>query len=362
MNTYVPAPDALPLPAPAVLLTVLLHVTFVLHLLMMNVLLGGALVALAARLARRSPDDLHDRTLARVARLLPTLFAGTVTFGVAPLLFMQVLYGRFFYTSSIIMGQPWFGTVVLLILAYYGTYLNALRGERLGAWRSVVLGLTAVILLWVGFLFTNNTSLMLTPERWPDLYFAAPGGTSLNISDPVVWPRYLHMALGAVAVAGGLLALLARAEKADRALADHLAERGVALFLGATALNVLVGFWQVMALREDVMRTLMGGSATGTALLGGGVVLAVVLLAQAFWMRGRAATAGLGLFVGALLAQMVVMVLLRHEVRGAYLGGTGSPALLAVESQWLNFGIFAALLAAGAATVAWMLRKLFARG
>jgi len=356
MNAYVPATDPLPLPAPAALLTALLHLTFVLHLLFMNGLLGGAVVALAARLSRRAPEDLYDRTLTRVSKLLPTLFAGTVTFGVAPLLFMQVLYGRFFYTSSIVMGGPWFALIPLLICAYYGTYLNAFRGERLGRWRVAIVGLTAAALAWVGFMFTNNTGLMLTPDRWAGLYFAAPGGSSLNLGDATIWPRYLHMLLGAVAVAGILLALLARTVKDDRELAVHLAGRGVALFLGATIVNLLAGFWLLVALREDVMMTFMGGTPLGTALLTIGLLLTLLLLWLGFRARGR--PVGTPLVVAA-AAQLVVMVLMRHEVRRAYLADVHAPADLAVATQGLNMAIFAALLVGGLATVAWMLRRLF---
>ena len=51
--------------------------------------------------------------------------AATVTLGVAPLLFVQELFGRVFFTSSILMAWFWLAIIALLIPAYYGVYLYA---------------------------------------------------------------------------------------------------------------------------------------------------------------------------------------------------------------------------------------------
>ena len=54
----------------------------------------------------------------------------------APLLFLQTLMGQFFFTSSILMGWGWFSVVVVLIFAYYGTYLQSFQREKLGTVRT----------------------------------------------------------------------------------------------------------------------------------------------------------------------------------------------------------------------------------
>ena len=68
-----------------------------------------------------------------VAKKLPVFLPATITLGIAPLLFVQVLYGQFFYTSSIVMAWPWFLVLVFLTLAYYGFYYVSYRGGRPGA-------------------------------------------------------------------------------------------------------------------------------------------------------------------------------------------------------------------------------------
>ena len=89
-----------------------------------------------APLALLAPRGGTRRTAPRSSpssrRPLPVAIAATVTLGVAPLLFVQVLYGRLFFTSSILMAWFWLAIVPLVILAYYGAYLLAFRGEAPG--------------------------------------------------------------------------------------------------------------------------------------------------------------------------------------------------------------------------------------
>ncbi len=361
MNAFVPVPDALPIPAPVVVFEILMHLTFTVHLLLMNVMFGGLVLSAVAWFARKSPGDANDRMVGKLAKHLPTVFAFTVTAGVAPLLFMQVLYGNLFYTSSILMGWPWFLVIVALTIAYYGLYMNSFRGDRLGGARGPVVLVSALLVAAVGFLFTNNTSLMLTPAKWQAMYAAAPGGTSLNTSDPSLWPRFLHMALSAVAVAGLYVAHLGRRLTGDDELAALMSERGLNVFLGVTAVNVIAGFAYVMTLDRDVMLQFMGGSGHATGMLGMGVVLALVLLFTAFRLRSRP-TASLTPLTVLTVVTVVVMVLMRDFVRKATLGGHYRPEEMVVEPQALNMIVFAALLVGGVITVVWMVRKLLAAG
>ena len=59
MNPVIPLADPLPQPAPAWLLWALLQLTFFAHLLAMNVVLGGSILALHWRASRRETDAAH---------------------------------------------------------------------------------------------------------------------------------------------------------------------------------------------------------------------------------------------------------------------------------------------------------------
>lgn len=358
MNPIIPSADPLPLPAPAPLLQFLLHLTFLLHLLFMNAMFGGLVLALASAWRRRAPGDVHDRLLKAFSKLIPTLFAGTVTFGVAPLLFMQAIYGEFFYTSSIAMAWPWFALIPVLIAAYYAVYLNAFRARLSAGGRKSALLAAAVLVAAAAFVFSNNLTLMLRPERWALLHFADPGGWNWNLGEATLWPRYLHMALGAVAIAGALTALWSRLHRDDTELSDLALRRGAAVCGWTTMANMAVGLWFLFALPRPIRMLTMGDSIHATAVFGAGFLLALALIAVA--MRVSAAPQRLSPVPLAALAvvQVALMILLREAVRGGYLAGHLDRAAAPVRTQGLNLAIFAVLLLGGAATVTWLLRAL----
>jgi hypothetical protein len=355
----VPAPDVLPLPAPVPLLHALLLLTFSVHVLFMNGLLGGILLASWSRLRSRSPADAHALLAGQLTKLLPVLVAGTVTAGVAPLLFLQALFGQFFFTSSVIMAWPWFLVIPLLILGYYGTYWQSYAGERSGRGRLTLMLVTALIFAAVAFLYVNNATLMLRPDRWAGLYFSAPGGTSLNLGDATVWPRWLHMVLGAAAMAGLLVAWLGHLKsRSDAVQGAFMRRHGLTAFTWLTTANILAGLWFFVALERPLRMLMMGdsGHATGVFILG--IVLAVAALGLAAGAKlrsGRGSLIVLTVVAGILL---LVMILLRDVVRAAYLGDLYRPAQFPLQTQIFNLALFAALLLGGLVTVIWMLRKL----
>ena len=93
---------------------------------------GGTTIALVCAL-RRTVLPFSARLAGDLGRLLPTVFAFTITLGVAPLLFLQVMYGQFLlYASSILIGVPWLAIIGIVILAYYGVYFFSMKGEQAG--------------------------------------------------------------------------------------------------------------------------------------------------------------------------------------------------------------------------------------
>lgn len=363
----IPDPDPIALPAPVPLLTALLLLTFVLHILAMNVTLGGTIIAAASDLwGRRRSSERHRRLARDIFQVLPIAVALTVTLGVAPLLFIQVIYGQLFYTSSIIMAWPWLLVFAIVIVAYYGVYLYAWGGDFLGE-RRVWVGLgSAVLFLAVAFLFTNNMVLMLTPERWLDLYGEHRLGLSLNASDPTVAPRYLHMVGAALAGAGLFTALyglyLRRREPAE--YGSWVTRYGAGWFVGATAAQLAVGPWLLVRLPESVREGFIGAQADRTVLLWAGVAVALVaitLLAMGARARNPLPVAAAGglLFVGT----VAVMAMVRHLVRDEYLQPEFEASALQVDSQVALIVLFFVVLLAGLGTVGYMLRAVItARG
>lgn len=253
----IPLPD--PIPVPWGWVQFLLLLTFVLHLLFMNTMLGTGIIAFVHHVHHvRRPRSNFPLT-ADIAKNLPYTIAFTINMGVAPLLFLQVLYGHFMYVSSILMAAYWLSIIGLLVIAYYSAYLYDFKYDSLGLLRPFFIGLTVLIFLFIGFLFTNNITLMLNPEAWK-AYFERPDGTLLNLSDPTLWPRYLHFITASVAIGGLSIAIIARFRplKDMRAQEDRIA-LGMQWFSYATLAQIAIGLWFLFL-------TMVFGSITGVGI------------------------------------------------------------------------------------------------
>ena len=83
-----------------------------------------------------------------------------ITLGVAPLLFLQLSHGPFFYTASVLTAFPWLALVGLLMPGYALVY--RLVGPTATAPFHAISGLAgALLLLWAGLSFVNVTTLSL---------------------------------------------------------------------------------------------------------------------------------------------------------------------------------------------------------
>jgi hypothetical protein len=345
---FIPALDPNPLPAPFWLFKTLLIVTFFLHILAMNFLLGGGILALLLKW-RAGNDATGSRMFIDVARKLPILLPATVTLGVAPLLFLQVLYGQYFYTASILMAWPWFLVLVFLTVAYYGLYYVSYHGAQPGPGAARVLLLSMSLILLIGFLFSNNLTLSQTPQRWAGKYFGCPEGWNLNLTEPTLFPRYLHFVVAAVAVGGLLLVFLARANwNRDRDYARRLLQFGGKTFMYATMAQFVVGIVLLVSLPRDLRMLFMGDNLWATALLLIGVVgglAAIALMSDALRKENIRAAA---LHVPAILAVVIAsMSLMRDILRDAYLKPYFQPGQFAVATQWSVLLLFLVLFVAG---------------
>jgi hypothetical protein len=331
----IPAVDSTPLPGPAGLFQILLVATFVIHLVFVNLVVGGSVVAAAAALFRK------DAASRRISRFLTEVNAWAVslaiTFGVAPLLFLQVLHGRFFYAATVLVAWRWLGMLVLLLAAYYLTYV-AKYGLRAGKSAAVPLTLSALLYLAIAATQVAVHLLYVQPERWGPL---ADGVTGL-FTDPAFAPRFLHFVLAGISTAAMLLAWKeVRKEPAagETETATAVARLGVKVALVATVLQILDGAWLTVALPGPVLVGLMkgGGSTMGPFAAGitASLLLVVVLsgITEPLAQRSRVRHA-----LELILGTMILMTVTRHQVRMLYLAGHDGPT--AISAQWGAFALF----------------------
>lgn len=342
----IPALDPNPLPAPYWVFKLLLLVTFFLHILAMNFLLGGAVLALVAKWGNRQ-HGAH--MFADIAKKLPSFLPATITIGIAPLLFLQVLYGQFFYTSTIIMGWPWFLVLVFLTIAYYGYYYASFKGVDRPKSAGNVMILSVVLTFVIGFIYSNNITLSQSPSRWAGKYFGDRAGWNLNLSEPTLVPRFLHFFVAAIAVGGLLLVFLALAKwKTEVEYSRSLFTLGGKAFMYATMAQYLIGSWFFMAMPREMRLLFMGDSPNATALLvlgvGGGLG-AIFLMSAALRREEPHQTV---YFVAAFTAVVILaMVIARDVLRGAYLRPYFHPEGFIVRTQWSVFPLFLILFVGG---------------
>ena len=358
----IPDPDPVPLPGPIGLLWFLLLLTVVLHFLLMNGLVGGTTMLLASHLRLRGAvgeTAVHHRRLVQVlARALPAGLAFTITLGIAPLLFVQVLYGPLFFSSAVLMAWPWLILVGLVLVAYYAAYLHAYQHEAPGKLAGWLTALILVLVLTVAFLFTNALSLLQSPEAWHGLYARDRLGLIVYaVHEPRVWLRLLHFLFAPAALTGLAVALVAWARRrAAPSFAGWATRYGARWFVWGTLLQAGSGVLFLLGQPARVRESLLGATARDAVALGLAVVcaaLAVLLLALAQQPTGprlffSAATIGI---------TVLLMVFLRQRVRTLALAPHFRYDALAVQPQWGAIVLFALLLVAGLVLVGWMVWK-----
>jgi hypothetical protein len=321
---------------------VLLIFTFFIHMILMNFLLGGSLLTVW---------DLFTGKLEKKASgSIPTLVALTVNFGVPPLLFVQVLYGQLFYSSSVMLAIPWILVIPILILAYYGAYIFVKRADKSPVLSKAALLFTSLSLLYIAFIFVNNNTLAIQPDRW-GIYFKNPGGWNLNLGEPTLWPRYLHFLLSALGIGALGRAIFYSFSKMKAGEKEGQIKRNLKLFAWITVIQFAVGTWFWLTMPKPVWLTFMGGSLFATAMMVSGWLLALLILHSAFTGRLRSA-----MVLGGL--EVLVMVIVRDLARAAYLQDVFRPSQLENVSESSPLVVFLLVFVLGILAIYYMIRLI----
>lgn len=182
-------------------------VTLVLHVLFMNYVLAGTawlawsivtgrvrLGAKSAEIAKKEPATSESI----LADWIPTMLSGAITAGVAPLLFVQILYQREFYTANLLLFNRWMSILPILIIGFYSLYV--LRSNWLTRRSSLVKTLTGLLpflcVAFVAYSWTENHLLSVnSPEQWRAFY----AESKQIYFEPQIIPRLAVWGLGSIA-------------------------------------------------------------------------------------------------------------------------------------------------------------------
>jgi hypothetical protein len=167
VNTLIP----FGLPSATAFYLTLYLVTFVLHMVFMHYVLAGSTYLAWGRLMGRARCTACGwQTI--IADWLPLATGLAITAGVAPLLFVQILYGREFATANLLLSHRWMAILPVLIICFYLLYLqkSAWIQRRAWAWRPVVAAVACAGFLFIAWSWTENHLLMTDHAAWPEMY------------------------------------------------------------------------------------------------------------------------------------------------------------------------------------------------
>jgi cytochrome c len=198
-QTPVPNDIPLDLPLPEWLLVGLLVISFLAHIVFVNLMLGGSLLTLWAQILglRNREYDVLAHEIAKTITVNKSL---AVVLGVAPLLSINTLYTLYFYSANALTGLMWIAIIPLVAIAFLLTYLHkytwhALENNK--AMHISIMALAVMVFLFIPLIFLTNINLMLFPEKWGTIK-----GFVSALTLPNVFPRYLHFIFASLAVTG----------------------------------------------------------------------------------------------------------------------------------------------------------------
>jgi hypothetical protein len=303
--------------------------TFALHAVFVGYVVCGTAYALVQAVRRRQ-DAFADRVRDR----LPFMLGLGITAGVAPLLFLQLLYQRHFYSANLIAGPRWGAVVPALIAGFYALYLAKARASE--RWRRVALAAALGCFGFVAWSWTELHLLMRDEPAWHAMYAAGQRfyGDAAVLPRLVLWLGWMATLFATVAlwsantpwVERRRLAILALVGRAiSGAAIAWLVLGGAAidpahgwLYLLAGAVGVELIGWASMLRTPDGLGPTLATAGVTAALIAGVVVREAPRLALLEPPREAAAGAGgLALFLVTFVIGVIAIRWVVRTVRSA---------------------------------------------
>ncbi len=229
---------------------VLLVLTFALHIIFVNLVIGGVFMSVYGYFKKGN----YYRALSKAFAKASTInFSLLIVLGVAPLLFMQVIYDPFWYTANVLSAAWMVGIVFVLMAAFsfaYVFYMKLYKDRKhIGVW-----GVAAFLLiLLVGVTMHAVSYQALFPEQWVNWYV---GGSKADLSGTILHafqlPRFLHFIVASFAITGIFMMLYAwyfkERDDMDKSYLAWVGKTGAKMAVTFTVLQMVVGVWWLLSL------------------------------------------------------------------------------------------------------------------
>lgn len=312
---------------------IILILSSLVHIYFSNLLLGGVPIMVMTFWLGGREGQAHLADLAqKMNRGGPVVMGVAITLGFLSLL---VIYAGYENHLMNMLGGFKTGQAILLILlllAFGGIYADKAGDAiliRTPISRLWIGGMNLICLFGITLLFGASHIMMMSPG-YINLVLQEGLHASLNL--PTVWPRFFHVLLGSVASTGIVITLYgtlrpyrrnSHASSQDRLMPPFDVDTtryGVAWTLGGTLPQIVVGPWLLLALPPEVRDRLVDGASLSSFIFFLSLtfaLLALVLLNASLMVPHIRGLVWSG--VGSLFLTIVLMVMVREEVRVAWI-------------------------------------------
>ncbi len=331
-------------------LTLAVHVVF-----MHYVIAGTGWLAISGILG------LGESSLTKTLRdWMPAALSAAITAGVAPLLFVQILYKHAFYTSNLLLFHRWMSILPVLIVGFYLLYV--MKSRQINNWPLVARW--AVVLLafgcfaFTGYSWTENHVLSLQKSEWPTVFEQS----RTFYGNAEILPRLALWFVGSVPTLGVLVGWQLRHSQnnADEPIAPAPSVVATASLIGLAG-SVLFALVYFFMLDGDVRSVVTGRAALLYFLI---ATVGLAVQGYAWWrQRGDARwdVRWLGLATAGMLITVIGVSVVRECLRIARLDFAALYAeheAAAGKSGLIVFFVFAVI---NALAIAWCVRLVCTR-
>mgnify|MGYP005839508761 CR=1 FL=1 len=252
------------LPASPFLISHFLYLTLFFHLLFMNLVVGSSFIISIYLLKGK---EKHLNIAKPMAVRLPYFMAFLITFGVAPLLFFQVLYPTLFYNSLINFSIPVFLILLIIFTSYVLLYIGAKKWDSLKTTKILLYFVVGVLLTFVIFILNNIICFIEDASENPSLYLDNNYGFNFYFSSLTLIPRFFHFFFSSIALSGLWIAIWGVMKLNKEPEQGRWQYRsGATYFSSATILVVVTGLWWFFVLPAETIKIVMGKSLIYTII------------------------------------------------------------------------------------------------
>ncbi len=245
--------DPMGIPFYPILFQVLMILTFSLHIMFVNFVIGASFLTLYGYIKGSTYWKDLSRSMARATTASASM---AILLGVAPLLFVQVIYDVFWYASNMLSAGWVISFVFILMTAYSFTYVFYLKRDSKGNSFAIFGIIAFALFIFAGVIMHALGYQLLQPEKWLDWYVrgdtADTSGVSLHAFQ---LSRFLHFIVPSFAMTGILLMLYAwyfkdRNDK-DKEYLQWVGKMGANMAFVFTAIQAAAGLWWLLSLPSE---------------------------------------------------------------------------------------------------------------